>query len=165
MLDIDKFTKIYNPFLDHKGDSYNCFGCSPKNEFGLLMEFYSDGKMLFAQWEPSSRFEGYQNVVHGGIQATIMDEIASWTVYALLDTAGVTEKMEVNYHKPLYMSKGIIVIESVVKDHDSKKAVMLVQIKNTSGVVCSSAEVTYFLFPPKLARLKYNYPGKTAFWK
>jgi uncharacterized protein (TIGR00369 family) len=165
MLNKDKLKKINNPFLDHKGDEYNCFGCSPANELGLLMEFYSDGISVFSEWDPQNRFEGYHNVVHGGIQATIMDEIASWTVYSLLDTAGVTEKMEVNYHKPLYISKGKITIESEVSLSNSKQAIMSVSIKNAKGIVCSSAKVVYFLFPPKLAKLKYNYPGKDAFWK
>ncbi len=162
---MENLAKIKNPFINHKGDSYNCFGCSPQNINGLLMEFYSDGDKLYSEWKPDKQFEGYQNVIHGGIQATIMDEIASWTVYALLDTAGVTEKMEVNYHKPLYLSQGNISIVSVVKQKDEKKAVLFVEIKNTKNIVCSSAEITYYLFPSRIAKAKYNYPGKDAFWK
>jgi hypothetical protein len=32
------------------------------------------------------------------------------------------------------------------------------------GVVCAKAEATYFYFPEKIARAKYNYPGADAFF-
>lgn len=155
--------KINNPFIEAKGSDYHCFGCSPDNTIGLLMEFYTDGERVFSEWTPTRNFEGYHNVVHGGIQSTIMDEIASWTVYALLDTAGVTQKMTVDYHKSLFLSSGKINIESSVKANNGKTATMYVEIKNSKGELCSSGEVVYFLFPSAVARRKFNYPGKEAF--
>ena len=29
---------------------------------------------------------GYNDILHGGIQATLLDEIATWVVYAVLGT-------------------------------------------------------------------------------
>lgn len=159
------YKKISNPFIHSKGNEYYCFGCSPLNQEGLLMEFYSDGEKLYADWTPEKRFEGYHNVIHGGIQATIMDEIASWTIYALIGTAGVTQKMDVNYHRPLYASHGNVKVKSVVKKHDEKIATIYVEVINSNNIVCSSADVVYYLFPPVIAINKYNYPGKDAFWK
>lgn len=162
---MENLTKINNPFIATKGDEYHCFGCSPDNKAGLLMEFYTDGSKVYAEWTPTKTFEGYHNVVHGGIQSTLMDEIASWTVYALLDTAGVTQKMTVDYHKSLFLSHGNVKVESEVKVNDGKTATMFVEVKNSKGEVCSSAEVVYFLFPSAVARRKFNYPGKEAFVK
>lgn len=70
--------KIRNPFALHKSQDYNCFGCSPDNEIGLNLEFWDTGDEIITQWMPDNKFVGYKNVLHGGIQATIMDEIASW---------------------------------------------------------------------------------------
>ncbi|WP_439185054.1 PaaI family thioesterase [Carboxylicivirga taeanensis] len=156
---------ILNPFIKHKGNSYNCFGCSPHNHAGLNLNFFSDGQKVFAHWMPKQQFEGYTNVVHGGIQATLMDEIASWYIYSMLDTAGVTKGMNVSYHKPLYVSSGEVKVEAELKKLDDRLAVILTQLYNAKGVLCSSATVEYFLFPPQLARSKYMYPGKEQFWE
>lgn len=157
--------KIINPFIEHKGEAYNCFGCSPHNPMGLHLDFYSDGIKLFAKWVPDKSFEGYDNVIHGGIQATLMDEIASWFIYAMLDTAGVTSKLDVQYHKPLYVSGGEVRIEAELEKQTRKSAHIKTQIINSTGVVCSSAVVEYYLFPPNVARAKYMYPGKESFWE
>nr|WP_321452140.1 PaaI family thioesterase [uncultured Carboxylicivirga sp.] len=157
--------KIKNPFIEAKGEEYNCFGCSPNNQDGLLMEFFTDEESVFSMWKPRRRFEGYHNVIHGGIQATIMDEIASWTIYALVGTAGVTQKMQVNYHKTLYANDSEIKVVAKVKMQNEKQAIIAVQLINSRGVVCSTAEVDYFLFPEKIAKAKYHYPGKEFFIK
>jgi len=157
--------KIINPFINHKGEAYNCFGCSPKNRIGFNLEFFYDGEAVYSEWEPIRDYEGYINVVHGGIQATLMDEIASWYVYALLDTAGVTQKMDVDYLKPLYISGGKVKVLARLKEKNDKYATILTEIVNAKGVTCCSAEVVYYLFPPSLARKKYMYPGKENFWE
>ncbi|WP_430815593.1 PaaI family thioesterase [Carboxylicivirga sp. RSCT41] len=157
--------KIINPFVKQKGDSYNCFGCSPQNNIGFKLEFYAEGDAVFASWLPQSKYEGYMNVVHGGIQATLLDEIASWYIYAMLDTAGVTNKLDVSYHKPLYVSGGEVLIKATLEEHTRKMARLKTEILNAKGEVCSSAIVEYFLFPQNVAKAKYMYPGKEAFWE
>ena len=65
---------IRNPFLNRPG--YGCFGCSPNNEQGLRMSFAEEGEEIICSWEPDPRFAGYGGIIHGGIQATLHDEIA-----------------------------------------------------------------------------------------
>lgn len=154
--------KIRNPFAQKKDEGYNCFGCSPDNPIGLNMEFYTDGESIVSEWDPQNHFQGYVNVLHGGIQATLMDEIASWLVYALLDTAGVTANLNVNYLKPVYIN-GPIQIKARLKERGERKAIIKAEILNEKGIVCSEGEVEYFLFPNTIARRKYHYPGKQAF--
>ncbi len=71
--------KIVNPFIElGRGHDYNCFGCSPFNEIGLQLDFWEDGDYLVAKWQPRKSLEGWMGVLHGGIQATLLDEIAGW---------------------------------------------------------------------------------------
>ena len=90
---------IRNPFVNDS--SYGCFGCSPNNEQGLRMTFSEDGDDITCSWEPDLRFAGYGGIVHGGIQATLHDEIASWVVFVKLSTAGFTERFEIDYRLSL----------------------------------------------------------------
>ena len=156
--------KITNPFAEmaSKGE-YNCFGCSPGNDIGLHLEFWEDGEEVLAKWTPNKRYEGWMGVLHGGIQATLLDEIAAWVVFIKLKTSGVTSEMNINYHKPLYHSKGEISVRGKLIEIEKRLAKLKCTLFDGQNETCATATVTYFCFPEKIARAKYNYPGAEAF--
>lgn len=155
--------KIKNPFDHIVG--YNCFGCSPKNTLGLQMQFYEDDEWILCDWEPKMHLTGYGNILHGGIQTTLMDEIASWLLYVKLETAGVTSNINVSFKKAVEANKGKLKIRAKLLEHNRKLATIYTELVNAKGEVCSSAEVKYFIFSQEVAREKYYYPGKEAFFE
>ena len=80
--------KIINPWEGL--DGYMCFGCAPNNPLGLHMEFFEDGDDIVAFWKPQGTYQGWLRTLHGGIQTTLMDELAGWVVLRKLQTSGVT---------------------------------------------------------------------------
>ena len=104
--------KLRNPFAGREG--YNCFGCSPDNPVGLRLSFIDDGDEIVSRWQPVEHFHGYQNILHGGIQATLMDEIASWVVYVKVKRSGVTSTMNVRYLNPVFVDRGAITLRARV---------------------------------------------------
>ena len=99
--------KIINPWLGLVKDGYNCFGCAPTNRYGLKMEFYEDGDEIVSFWNPSDDYQGWLHTLHGGIQATLMDEIAAWVMARKLQCAGMTTNLEIKYRKPVPTGPGI----------------------------------------------------------
>lgn len=148
--------KIKNPYLGLKG--YKCFGCSPENKFGLQMEFYEDGDNIISKWQPKEYFQGYNNILHGGIQATLMDEIASWVVLVKLRTAGVTKKIETKYITPVHVDNGIITIKASLKEIKRNFAVIDVFLYDADMILCTKTVATYFTFPESPSRDKYFFP-------
>ena len=58
-------------------NSYQCFVCGVDNDFGLQMKFYETGPgEVTAEYEVPDRYQGYPGVVHGGIVAAMLDEVA-----------------------------------------------------------------------------------------
>ncbi|MDA3957397.1 nitroreductase family protein [Oceanispirochaeta sp.] len=158
--------KIYNPFVHFPG--YSCFGCAPDvlNTQGLGMTFRMDGERVFSDWTPpSENFQGYQGVLHGGIQATLMDEIASWFVYTLCKTSGVTKSLEVDYISPAYMKNEPFHLEAVLNKNTGKNAEINVLLYDKGKTLCTKALAVYALFSEDLARNKFGYPGVDAFLK
>lgn len=155
--------KVINPFKGRTG--YNCFGCSPDNENGLQLSFVDEGEYLTATWTPKNYFQGYHNLLHGGIQSTLLDEIASWYVYAILKTAGVTSRLEVRYKKPVYTNKGDIKLRAKLIQMKRNLADIKVELLDNDGQVCATGTAQYFTFPEKVAREKYWYPGPEAFFE
>ena len=157
--------KIVNPFIESKNHDYKCFGCSPLNDIGLKLEFWDAGEEVVCKWLPKKQFEGYMNVIHGGIQATIHDEIASWAVYTKCETAGVTSNLDVRYKNPLMITNQEISIRAKVESVNRRLAIIETIIEDVEGRICSVGKVTYFLFPQDMAKEKYMYPGIEAFYE
>ena len=70
--------KIINPWIGTEG--YNCFVCCPTNPIGLHLEFWEDGDYIVTKFHPTHDYESWQNTLHGGIQALLIDETAGWVV-------------------------------------------------------------------------------------
>ena len=159
--------KIRNPFVekDSSRHDYNCFGCSPFNEIGLQLEFWESGEEMLAKWQPRKSLEGWMNVVHGGIQAALLDELAGWIVLIKIKTAGVTSQMNVRYIKPVAISKGEVTVRGKVVSFDKKLATIATSLFDGEGIECASAEIIYYCFPENIAKAKYHYPGIEAFYR
>ena len=157
--------KITNVHRHDNPEKYQCIGCSPHNPIGMKLEFWDEGEGLYAEWEPRSEFMGWENVLHGGIQATLLDEIAAWVVYVKCETAGVTGEMQVKYKNPVYTNKGKLTLRGSIVEQNRRLATIKSQLYNADGELACEAILKYYLFPEKIAREKYNYPGVEAFYK
>jgi uncharacterized protein (TIGR00369 family) len=157
--------KIRNIHLNDDPDVFQCFGCSPYNDFGLQLEFWDDGDELVSYWTPRPVLQSYPKVVHGGIQSTLMDEIAGWVVYVKCGTVGLTAEMKVRFRQPLYIDQGDITIRARLLEQNKRMATINARLINASGKICAEAEIRYFLVPENEAREKYHYPGVDAFYE
>ena len=136
--------KINNPFKGLEG--YNCFGCSPDNSSGLQLSFVEENEELVSVWKPKNYFQGYQNILHGGIQATLMDEIASWVVYIKLKSSGFTSNLNVRYLKPVYVTDPQLTLRASVKGMRRNLADIEVRLYDSNQLLCAEALITYFTF-------------------
>ena len=153
---------IRNPFEGTEG--FDCFGCCPDNPIGLKMKFVDEGEYVTCRWSPAPHLQGYANVLHGGIQATLMDEIASWTVYVKAKTAGVTSSLKAEYLKPVFINRGPVILKGKLMNTEGKTATVKVELFNNQNIVCSRAIVEYYIFPEDVARQRYYYPGHENFF-
>lgn len=155
--------KLTNPY--EALDEFYCFGCSTKNRFGLRLQFTETESGVKAIWQPEAHFAGYANILHGGIQATLLDEVSAWIIYVKLDTAGVTSKFEIEYIKPIYIAPDSpITVEAELLSHETSKAIIAGRIFNAENQVCSQSVATFFVYPKAVAERKFRFPGKEAFY-
>ena len=155
--------KIRNPFKGIEG--YNCFGCSPDNSSGLQLSFVEEGEELVSEWTPKSYFQGYHDVLHGGIQATLMDEIASWVVYVKLDASGVTSSMNVRYLKPVYVTDTRLKLRASIKGLRRNLADIEVRLFDQNQNLCARALITYFTFSKKNSNDRLYAPDHEEFFE
>lgn len=155
--------KILNPYT--KLDGYNCFGCSPKNAHGLKMNFFEDGDYVISSWKPVDFLQGYHNILHGGIQATLMDEIASWFVQIKMKTAGVTANMNIKYINPVSVVEGNITLKASLIQIRRNLVDVKVKLFDANNKLCATADITYYTFPKEEAKKKFYYPEYKEFFE
>lgn len=136
--------KIRNPFIGK--ESYNCFGCSPDNPFGLHMEFYEDGDDVVSYWHPHDHFQGWTGVMHGGILATMIDETAGWVVMRKLQTSGMTSRLNLKYLYPVSSDSSQVTVRARITGRKRNYCVISVSLEDETGRTCVEAEAVYFAF-------------------
>jgi acyl-coenzyme A thioesterase PaaI-like protein len=154
--------KIVNPYV--KVEGYNCFACSPDNENGLQMTFVEDGDYLISEWTPKRFLAGYNNILHGGIQATLMDEIASWFIQIKMKTAGVTSNMNLRLKRTVHTNQGPLKLRAWLKEVRRNLVDVNVELINPDGKVGAEGVVTYYTFPQEITREKLNFPEPDDFF-
>lgn len=78
-----------------------CFGCGPDNPDGLRLRFFETSEGVEVEYSAEERLAGAPGIVHGGIQATLLDEVLCMNVYAKKGTPAVTGELTVRYVAPL----------------------------------------------------------------
>ncbi len=122
---------LSNPWTGLPG--YNCFGCCDKNPLGLKMKFTEQEDHVRSEWIANPDFQGYNNVLHGGIQASLIDEIAGWTIFVKANTGGVTSRLEIQYRKPVVLDEKPVILKE--KENYGNKEERIIGFKdlNTWG--------------------------------
>lgn len=130
----------------------------------MQLEFYEEGEEIVSEWQPKERFQGYGNILHGGIISTLMDEIASWYIFTKLRAAGVTYQLQTNFLSPVYTNKGKITLRATLKEQRRRKTDIDVKLYDNDGKLCAEGVIGYFIFPEKFARDKLYYPDFDSFF-
>ena len=78
----------------------SCFACGMANDAGLKLDFEAVGdNSVTALYVPQEQHQGWPNVLHGGIVATLLDEAAAYVAYARGQHAA-TAHLNIRYSRP-----------------------------------------------------------------
>lgn len=100
-----------------------CFGCSPANPHGLRLRFWRSEQGCFTKYAVPEHLCSFDGVAHGGVVATLLDEVSAWTVIARLGRIGITRDISVRYLRPVPTGAEIMV-EGRLVSFDGRSAVV-----------------------------------------
>jgi uncharacterized protein (TIGR00369 family) len=115
---------------------------------GLKLAFYETGPdEVAATYTPSQDYEGYPGVLHGGIVASILDEVGGRVVMIGDHTHFMmTAKMDVKYRLPTPIGQPLRVVGRLLKRR-GRLAVAQAEIQLEDGTVTAEAELTLAELP------------------
>jgi acyl-coenzyme A thioesterase PaaI-like protein len=62
---------------------------------------FEDGS-AFSDFTLDPKFQGYDDIAHGGIVTGVLDEVMWWTIFVAAGKISVTRKMETEFLRPVY---------------------------------------------------------------
>ena len=137
-------------FQDHMPGNV-CFGCGRNNHDGLKISSYWEGDEAICVWESQEKYQGWKDILNGGILATLIDCHTMCTAMAAvyqsenrkLDSNPVyryaTGTIKVKYLKP---TSNLHPVELRAKVHEIKgRKVVLTCTVFSQGVMTAEADV------------------------
>lgn len=99
--------------------STQCFVCGVSNPVGLKLKFYQTApREVTAECKIPEKYQGYPGIVHGGIVASILDEIAGRAFMGVGENPRFmyTAKMQVRYRRNVPVDQPIRLVGRQIKD-------------------------------------------------
>ncbi|MEM7449835.1 MAG: PaaI family thioesterase [Pseudomonadota bacterium] len=125
-------------------DANNCFACSQTNPIGLHIRFSMEGELCVAEFTPGPHHVGYNDVVHGGILFTALDDVmANWLF--LQGRRAYTGKANIRYRREARVGETLRLEGACVRER--RRLVELTGralVAETGEVVCET-EGTFML--------------------
>jgi uncharacterized protein (TIGR00369 family) len=98
-----------------KGSDY-CFACGTANEHGLRLKITPIEDGCRTVFTPPRRFEGFHDIIHGGIVATVLDEVIAWAC-RLKGYNALTAELTVRYRKPMLVNVPVQAEARITREH------------------------------------------------
>jgi len=89
--------------------SRSCFVCGSQNRSGLNLRLFTDGQRVEARFTAQPEQNGFVGVMHGGITATLLDEVMVWACAVQQKRFCFSAEMTVRYLGPIHTGMELIV--------------------------------------------------------
>jgi len=132
-----------------KLEGYNCFGCGTENPIGLNLKPYRQGEHVCSDIILQKNYEGWENMAHGGIVSTLLDEVMSWTVIYFRRIFFVTRTLKTKYLRPVPLHKPLTVKGTMLETENTHLCKAKGVIQNEDEEILAKAEGTYAILSDK----------------
>lgn len=146
--------------LPHR-ENDNCFGCSPNNAAGLQLEFFTDGEKVVSWFRVPAHLSGWDRIFHGGLIATMLDEVMGWTTLHILKRMTLTREIRVTFLKPVYVGEEVRIEGMPLEVKGEREAVMQAFLYNQKDDLCARARGRFALFTVEAMRKRAIVDEKT----
>jgi len=126
---------------------YNmCFACGKDNPISLGLKFESiDENKVATYFTPKPVHQGYENIIHGGIVSTLLDE-AMVTAIVASGLEAVTAELNIRFKEETKLGE-ILRVEGYIRKQKSRLIFTEGILTNQNGVIKAKAEAKFMIIP------------------
>jgi acyl-coenzyme A thioesterase PaaI-like protein len=129
-----------------RSDANHCFVCGPGNPIGLKLDFRLEDDVCHSEFTPGPDHCGYDNVTHGGIVFSALDDVmANWLF--LKGFKAFTAKCDIRYRDALPIGTTVR-----LEGHCRKQKARLTQMKglmirSDTNEIVAETEAAFMMIP------------------
>lgn len=129
-----------NPVL-----SDSCFACGVDNSIGLKLKIEGNRAKVSARFLPKKEHEGWSGIVHGGIIATLLDEVLAW-ICKKRGLNALTAKLNIRFRNPAKIGE-VISAHAEITDVRGRIVKGSAEVKSCDGKIIAEAEALLLRIP------------------
>jgi acyl-coenzyme A thioesterase PaaI-like protein len=144
------------------GPGQPCFGCAPDHAIGFRLAFTREGDDVVTRMTPSDRYQGPPGIMHGGLVATLADEVGAWACIVFLGKFGFTVSWNARFKQAVRIGKEVEARARIAKA--SSRFVDVEVVVSQEGRVSFTSELRFLLLDETGAEKMLGQPLPEA-WK
>ena len=130
----------------------SCFVCGESNDRGLRLRSRLTNGRVILEYTTQKEDVGYKHIVHGGIAATLLDEVMTWAAIVASSKICVAAEMTTRLRKPLEVGVAVQA-EAEVKKVTSRLILTEASIIDADQTVYITASGKYMPMPRESVEL------------
>ena len=123
--------------------THSCFVCGESNPIGLNLRFETDGNIVRTRFTPRPEHIGFKQVVHGGIVATLLDEIMVWACLTQTKRFAYCAELTVRFQNPLRPGEETLASAELVANRRDRIFEAKADLKDSAGKIFATATGKY----------------------
>ena len=123
--------------------THSCFVCGDANAIGMNLRFETDGHVVKTRFTPRPEHIGFKQVVHGGIIATLLDEIMVWACMAQSKRFAYCAELTLRFLNPLRPGEETIATGELVTNRRDRIFEARADLKDANGKLFATATGKY----------------------
>ena len=129
-----------------RSDANRCFVCGPGNPIGLKLAFRIEEDICHSEFTPGADHCGYDNVTHGGIVFSALDDVmANWLF--LKGFKAFTAKCDIRYRDALPIGAKVRLEGHCIKQKARLTQMKGLMIRHDTNEVVAETEAAFMMIP------------------
>ena len=123
--------------------THSCFVCGESNPAGLKLRFETDGRLVQTRFVPQAEHVGFRQTVHGGLIATLLDEIMVWACAVQTKRFAYCAELKVRYLGVVRPSEALVASGELVANRRDKLFEAKAELRSQAGLALATATGKY----------------------
>lgn len=121
----------------------SCFVCGESNATGLNLRFTVDETGVHSVFKPGAEHIGFSRTIHGGILATVLDEVMAWACIAQARQLSYCAEMNTRFLNVVRPGEVVLALGKVTENKRGRLFLTEAQLSLPDGTVLVTATGKY----------------------
>lgn len=121
----------------------SCFVCGDANPHGFNLRSETDGAVVRAHFTFRAEHVGFKQTVHGGLTATLLDEIMTWACAVQARRFAFCAELNVRYLQPVRPGQPIVASAELLSNRRGRLFEAKAELQSQAGILLATATGKY----------------------